>query len=91
MHVTEHTLLRMFLYIWRRIFLPGDLHDAAFRISVQFECETSNSPRGLQTPSTLRQLPVYFYLITGHIQLEPKVSKSILFASAVVYEQCLNE
>ena len=29
MLATEHTLLRMFLNIWRQISLPGDLHDAA--------------------------------------------------------------
>ena len=26
---TEHTLLYMFLNIWREILFPGDLHDAA--------------------------------------------------------------
>ena len=26
---TEHTLLRMFLNIWRQILFPGDLYDAA--------------------------------------------------------------
>ena len=26
---SEHTLLRMFLNIWRQILFPGDLHDAA--------------------------------------------------------------
>ena len=76
---TEHTLLRIFLNIWRQILLPGDMHDAAFLNFCTIECGT---------PSTLEQLPVYFYLITGRIQLEPKVSKSILFALAVVYEQC---
>ena len=27
---TEHTLLRIFLNIWRQLLLPRDLHDAAF-------------------------------------------------------------
>ena len=27
---TEHTLLRIFLNIWRQVLLPGDLDDAAF-------------------------------------------------------------
>ena len=33
---TEHTLLRMFLNIWRQILSPGDL---LFRISVQLNVE----------------------------------------------------
>ena len=27
MLATEHTLLRIFLNIWRQILFPGDLHD----------------------------------------------------------------
>ena len=37
-----------------------------FRISVQLSVGPMRSP----TPSTLEQLPVYFYLITGLIQLD---------------------
>ena len=36
---TEHTMLRMFLNIWRHILFLGDLHDAPFRISVQLILE----------------------------------------------------
>ena len=39
MLATEHTLLRMFLNIWGQILFPGDLHDDAFRISVQLSVE----------------------------------------------------
>ena len=48
-------------------------------------------PNRFATTSTLEQLPVYFYLITGRIRFESKVSKSILLVLAVVYGQCYNE
>ena len=36
---TEHTLLRIFLKIWRQILFPGDLHDDAPYNSCTIECE----------------------------------------------------
>ena len=35
---TEHTLLRMFLNIWRQILFPGDLHGAAPKNFCTNEC-----------------------------------------------------
>ena len=72
------------------------------------EFGTFNCQCGLQTPSTLEQLPVYLYLITSSIHLDmfqhlnllsvytlqldaAEVSKSILFALTVGYEQCYDK
>ena len=63
MLATEHTLLRMFLNIWRQILFPGGRMMLLFRISVQLNVEPL-----IATPSTLEQLPGYFYLITRQIQ-----------------------
>ena len=47
---TEHTLLRMFLSIWRQILIPGDLHDASLENFCTIKCGTFNCPRCLQLP-----------------------------------------
>ena len=67
---TEHTLLRIFLNIWRQILFPGDLHDTVLQNFCTAEYGTFNYPYGRQTHSMLEQLPVSFYLITGRIQLD---------------------
>ena len=69
MLTTEHTLLRMFLNIWRQILFLGDLDDDALLNFCRTECGTLNCPPGLQLPAP-EQLPLCFYLITGLILLD---------------------
>ena len=101
---TEHTLLRMFLNISRQILFPGDLYDAALKNFCTIKCGTFNCLHGLQFPAHYRAITSVLYLNTGLIQLDyfdrsvyshlhyaiklGLVSKSILFVSTVVYEQC---
>ena len=102
----EHPLLRMLLNIWHQILFLEDLHDASLYNFCAIEFGTFNCACGLQTPSTLEQLPVYFYLITSQIDMfrplnlhsahtmhldVAKVSKSILFVLTVGYEQCYDK
>ena len=49
----EHTLLRMFLSIWRQILFPGDLHDDALYNFCTTEGGTFNCPPSLQLPARL--------------------------------------
>ena len=93
----EHTLLRIFSNIWRQILFPGDLRDAALQNFCTIQRETFNCPGGLQLP--FDQLSVYFYLITGRIQLDcfdrSVYSQCALhnktFVLTVVYEQCYDK
>ena len=45
---TEHSLLRMFLNIWRQILFPENLHDALRYNFCTIEFGTFDCPRGLQ-------------------------------------------
>ena len=49
----KHTLLRMFLNIWRQVLFPGDLHDAGLYNFWTTECENSKCPCGMQLPASL--------------------------------------
>ena len=57
---TEHTLLHILFNIWRQIWLPGDLHDAAFKNFCTTEFGTFNSPRGMQLPARLSNCQCIF-------------------------------
>ena len=50
---TEHTLLRIFLNIWRQILFTEDLHDDAPKNSCTTECGTLNCPHVLHLAARL--------------------------------------
>ena len=53
MLATEHTLLRMFLNIWRKILFPGGLHKTAIYNFCIIRCGTFNCSHVLQLPARL--------------------------------------
>ena len=65
---TEHTMLRMFLIFGAKFCFRETCMMMRFRISVQLNVEQLTTRSA--TPITLGQLPVYFYLSTGRIQLD---------------------
>ena len=75
---TEHTLLRIFFYYWCQIWLPGDLHDAAFQNFFTIECETFNCQRGLLLLARLSNPGVLLFNNRAYL--------TSLFIS--VYSQC---
>ena len=54
----EHSLLRMFLNIWRQILFPEDLHHASLYNFCTTGFGTFNCPRGLQLPARLSNTSV---------------------------------
>ena len=91
MLATEHSLLRMFLNIWRQILFPEVMHDASLYNFCTIEFGTFDCPRGLQLPARLSNYQCIFTKLQGESNLIASVSKSILFFFTVVYEQCYDE
>ena len=88
----EHSLLRMFLNIWREIWFPEDPHDASLYNFCTIEFGTFDCPRITRC--------IRLDCFNGSIYSQPvhtmqsdvaKISKRILFVLTVVYKQCYDK